>query len=62
MEDAESRLKRFLHYGSEERLYLPSGNLKNSFRPNSVKSIEELLRDDEWAEKIVPTIEKVSFL
>lgn len=61
MEEAEAKLKRFLHYGCQDSYYLPCGNLKDRFEPKDTSSIEELLKDDEWAAKVVPIIEKVRF-
>jgi len=57
----ESRLKCFLHYGCEDRVYLPNRNIKYSFSPNDVKSVIELLPDAEVDKNVVATIMKVIF-
>lgn len=55
----ESRLKCFLHYGCEDQMYIPSRNIKHSFHPEKVKSIIELLQNEEAQKNIVATIVKV---
>lgn len=55
----ESRLKRFLHYGSEERFYFPRRNAKLKFRPEHVPSVTELILRDDTRPKIVNMIVEV---
>lgn len=57
----ESRLKCFLHYGCEERIYVPNRNIKYLFNPNNVKSVLELLASTETDKNVVSTIMKVIF-
>ena len=59
VENAKIRFKCFLHYGSEERIYLPCGNLRYGFSPEKVGSIEILLRDNLSAQTLVDTVKKV---
>lgn len=57
--EAESRLKCFLHYGSEDRLYVPASSVNTTFEISKLKSVIDILSNEEAAKNIVPIIVKV---
>ncbi len=59
MESTEFRLKRFLHYGCEERVYIPNRSVRFTFDPDKAKSIIELLSKEETDKTIASTVLKV---
>lgn len=58
-EPSESRLKCFLHYGSEDRLYVPASSVKTTFDVSKLRSVADILSNEEAAKNIVPLIVKV---
>nr|XP_018896993.1 PREDICTED: 60 kDa SS-A/Ro ribonucleoprotein-like [Bemisia tabaci] len=56
----EIRLKRFLHYASEEGIYIAQPRRSEDFFPDNIKSILALVPTDEGGENVIlPSIEKV---
>lgn len=58
--EAESRLKCFLHYGSEDRIYVPTPVIKLKFESAKIQSIADIISNEELIKNVVPLIVKVS--